>query len=140
MTQNQNEIMYLKPALLELEVDDYNKDYASVINESSFRINLVPSEELIRLFNRFHFTRNGRFTWSRHVRYETASEVGQFIREYAQNFTPFTLVSSESKAANININQEHLNIERFIAWITLRTTLTIIGDRRLGRILETFRN
>ena len=105
MTQNQDEIMYLKPALLELEVDDHNKDYASVINESSFRINLVPSEELIRLFNRFHFTRNGRFTWSRHVRYETASEVGQFIREYAQNFTPFTLVSSESKAANISINQ-----------------------------------
>lgn len=103
MTQNGN-ALYLKPALLSLEVDDEGKDFASVINEASFRINLKPSSELLELFNRYNFTRRGEFTWSHSINEENVGEALRFIRNYSENFTPCTLYGHETKAFENSIN------------------------------------
>lgn len=104
MAQNTENSLYLKPALLSLEVDDKGKDFASAINEASFRINLTPADELVSLFERHNFSRRGKFTWSRHMTGETVGDFVRFVEEYSESFTPYTLFAHEKKAFENNIN------------------------------------
>lgn len=99
--------IYNSPAVLELTVEKANKDFSAYINESSFRIEVKPSDELLALFDKYDFTRSGRGTWSRHVRDETVRGISRFFTEYAQTFTPHTLLGNETMTKDHWVN-EHL--------------------------------
>lgn len=92
------EAYYTKPALLNLEVDDTDKDFNSVVNESSFRINLEPSEAALKLFEEYGFAKRGQATWSRHLRGGDSYMIERFFNEYSASFSPNTLFASKNKA------------------------------------------
>lgn len=104
MAQSTHDRIYLKPALLSLEVDNEGKDFNSFINEAAFRINLEPADELVELFDRRNFSRRGKFTWSKHMSDETVTDFVRFVQEYSETFTPYTLYSHEKKAFENPIN------------------------------------
>lgn len=113
--------IYNRPAFFRLEVDDDQKNFDTLINESSFRIRLAPSAEFLDLMERHVFTRRGEYTWSKHINDDDFHHITGFIAEYSEDFTPFTLFSSESRVKNLHHmyaglydNTPHLIVRRII--------------------------
>jgi len=87
---------YMQPLKITLNCEEADRPLVNLLNEAVVKVNLEPSDGFLALMEKLDFTRRGSFSWAVSLK-DNSAPIRKFLKEYATDFLPNTLVSMMNK-------------------------------------------